>query len=85
MDLSNLTKLLGKPIILHRRQVFTDNVDIIECIQGILREIKAHSICIEQCFTDHDYMDAGLPYTARELAEKEFVLAGPVVSTIVPN
>lgn len=78
MDLRKLTKLLGKPIIINRMQVFTDSADITECIQGILKEIKSHSIRIEQCFTDGDYIDKKTSCTVRELTDEEFVLVAPL-------
>jgi|GEM_PF-6353695 len=78
MDLNKLLRLAGKPITINRIQVYTDNAKVVECIQGILKEIKAHSIIIEQCFVNQDYLD-GASYTAtREFANKEFVLVTPL-------
>ena len=82
MDLSKLTKLLGKPIIINRIQVYTDNVNVVECIQGILREIKAHSISIEQCFTDQDYINRVQHVTTREFINNEFILIVPATRII---
>ena len=82
MDLSKLTKLLGKTIIINRMQVYTDNVNVVECIQGILKEIKAHSISIEQCFTDQDYINRVQHVTTREFINNEFILIVPATRII---
>lgn len=79
MDLSKLTKLVGKPITINRIQIYTDNAYVVECIQGILKEIKAHSISIEQCFTDQDYIETTMPHTTREFINNEFDLAAPII------
>ncbi|WP_417357573.1 hypothetical protein [Flavobacterium sp.] len=79
MDLNKLTKLVGTPIIINRIQVYTDNACAVECIQGILKEIKAHSISIEQCFTDQDYIESAIPHTTREFINNEFDLVAPII------
>lgn len=74
MDFNKLIKLAGKPIIINRVQVYTDKTKVVECIQGILKEIKAHSIVIEQCFTDAGYIDSRRYTSTREFINSEFVL-----------
>lgn len=82
MDLNKLIKLVGKPITINRTQIYTDNTKVVECIQGILKEIKAHSIIIEQCFINQDYLDSVNDATTREIINKEFVLMTTVPGLI---
>lgn len=77
MDLDNLIKSVGNIIVINRIQIYTDKTKVVECIQGILREITAHSIIIEQCFTDANYIDTERHTSARELMNNDFVLVHP--------
>lgn len=79
MDLNNLIKSVGKTIVINRIQIYTDKTKVVECIQGILREITAHSIIIEQCFTDSNYIDTVRYTSTREFINNEFVLVAPVM------
>lgn len=74
MDLNILKETLGKPVTIKSIQIYTDKIKINEYIQGILKEIKTHSIIVEQCFTEQDYMDENKHVTEREFINNEFTL-----------
>lgn len=82
MELNNLIRSVGKPIIINRIQIYTDKTKVVECIQGILKEIKTNSIVVEQCFTDQDYVESAKHTTNRELENNEFVLTAAFTTAV---
>lgn len=82
MELNNLINSVGRQIVINRIQIYTDKTKVVECIQGILKEIKTHSIVVEQCFIDQDYVDNEKHTTIRELVNNEFVLTQAFTSAV---
>lgn len=72
MDLSGLRQQLGHPITISTVKRYSDSTQAVECVQGILKEIKQDSIVIEQYFSVYDYSADISAGNKREFTNNEF-------------
>lgn len=72
MDLSGLRQQLGFPITISTVKRYSDSTQAVECVQGILKEIKQNSIVIEQYFSVYDYSADISAGNNREFTNNEF-------------
>lgn len=72
MDLSGLRQQLGHPITISTVKRYSDSTQAVECVHGILKEIKQDSIVIEQYFSVYDYSADISAGNKREFTNNEF-------------
>lgn len=74
MDLNGLRQQLGYPITISTVKRYSDSTKAVECVQGILKEIKQNSIVIEQYFSVFDYSAEISAGKNREFTNDEFAV-----------
>lgn len=74
MGLGGLVQQLGYPITINTVKRYSDSIKAVECVQGILKEIKQNSIVIEQYFSVFDYSADTSAGKMREFVNDEFDL-----------